>query len=166
LQAIYIGESTLYTLECGWSAKIDLRPALSPCDGSIGDGGVGGFPISRAANLQHIFESVEIDGAASIAEIGRHAVPRHGSGVVGLYALAELIHPTKLIFCVAVALRRSFDEPRHGLGIVGLHAEAILKHIADVFLGVIAAMFRGFVKPGKSLGVILRLAPSFFSEEA
>jgi hypothetical protein len=47
-----------------------------------------------------------------------------------------------------------------------LYAEAILKYIADVFLGVVAAMFRGFVKPGKSLGVILRLAPSFFSEEA
>jgi hypothetical protein len=61
--------------------------------------------------------------------------------------LAELIHPTDLILCVAVAVRRSFDEPRHGLGIIGLYAEAILKYIADVFLGVVAAMFRGFVKP-------------------
>jgi hypothetical protein len=37
---------------------LDVGPALSAGDGSIGDGGVGGVPISRAANLQHIFESV------------------------------------------------------------------------------------------------------------
>jgi hypothetical protein len=80
---------------------VDFRPTLSPRDGRIGDGGVGSVPISRAANLEHIFESVEIDGAAPIPQIGRHAVPSHGSGVVGLYTLAELIHPTKLIFRVA-----------------------------------------------------------------
>src|SRR4029077_7451431 len=138
----------------------------SPRDGRIGYRSIGSFPQSRAAGLQPLFESVEIIGAALIAQIGRHAVPSHGPGVVGLYALAELIHPTKLIFRVAVAVRRSFDEPRHGPGIIGLHAEAILKHVADVFLGVVAALFRGFVKPGESLGVILGLAPSFFSEEA
>ncbi len=46
---------------------LDVGPALSAGDGSIGDGGVGGVPISRAANLEHIFEGVEIDGAAPIA---------------------------------------------------------------------------------------------------
>ena len=45
---------------------VDLHPAMGPCDANIGNGGVGGFPISRAANLQHILESVEIDGAARV----------------------------------------------------------------------------------------------------
>src|SRR4029079_4537218 len=57
---------------------IDLRPAMSPCDGSIGDGGVGGVPISRARNFNHFFKSVEFNGAAPIAKTGRIAFQSHG----------------------------------------------------------------------------------------
>jgi integrase len=47
-------------------------------------------------------------------------------------ALAELIHPAKLIFRVAVAVRRGIDEPRHGLGIIGLYAELKASAISEL----------------------------------
>src|SRR5260370_13549965 len=141
---------------------LDVHPALSPRDCSIGDSEVGSFP--RAAVLQHTFELVEIVDAAPIPLIGGHAVPDHGLSATGLHAFPELIHPTQLVFRIAIPVRRSFDEPHHGLGIIGLHAEAMLKHIADIFLGVVAAMLRGFVEPAKSLAVILWLVPSLLGD--
>jgi integrase len=48
------------------------------------------------------------------------------------FALAELIHPAKLIFRVAVAVRRGIDEPRHGLGIIGLYAELKASAISEL----------------------------------
>ena len=65
--------------------------------------------------------------------IGGEAIPGEGFAVIGLHALAELIHPTELIFCVAVSLPRGFVKPGHGLAIVGLHAGAVLEDVADVF---------------------------------
>src|SRR4029077_541535 len=70
---------------------VDLRPTLSPREGRIGHRSIGSFPLPRAAVLQQLFESVQIIDAAPIPVIGRHAVPSDGSGVVGLYTLAELI---------------------------------------------------------------------------
>jgi len=100
---------------------LDVRPALSLRDGGIADRGIGRL----AAVLQIVGESLEIIFAVDISLVGRQTIPSQRSGIVGLHALPELIHPAELVFRGAVALRRGFDKPGHGFGVILLNTRAI-----------------------------------------
>jgi len=90
---------------------VDLRSALSPCDGSVVHTRGGRLPRPTAAFLQIERKILKIPFAVDIALVGSQLVPGQGPGIVRLHALPILIHPAELIFRVAVPVRRSFDEP-------------------------------------------------------
>src|SRR6185437_11904400 len=137
------------------SAKIlDFLPALRLRNGNIADrsGGILQIPVIV---LEIVGQTFEIIAPLNTSLIGGQPIPGQSPAIVGLNALAELIHPAQLVFRVPVSLRSSFYKPGLGLWIVGLHTRAVLEDIADIFLSLDAAVFCGLVKPGKSHVVIL-----------
>src|SRR5262249_43486452 len=83
---------------------LDLRPTLSLRDGGVADRGSCGFPLPAVA-LQIVGESLEIICPLHASLIGGQTIPGQCSGIVGLNALPELIHPAQLVFGIAVTLR-------------------------------------------------------------